>query len=166
MNEYDRRTPQDLERALAREVSLPTRMRYVAVGLAGLCAAALITLLWATEPQPLPGRTQAAFAGLIAVGLAWAVLAAWTLAARRPLFARDRVLAARLALAATTLTTAVGTAVAAVRATGLVALATALAGGALAAVAAVLLARARRHRSELLRRRDELHTGTADGGRA
>ncbi|MFB9686442.1 hypothetical protein [Amycolatopsis plumensis] len=42
---------------------------------------------------------MAAFAGLIAVGLAWAAFAGWVLSRRRPLFARDRVLGALAAAA-------------------------------------------------------------------
>ncbi|MFI5534071.1 transmembrane transport protein [Kitasatospora sp. NPDC051853] len=163
MSEHDhgaggagRAVPEGLERALAAEVSLRSRMRQVVTGLAGGCGAALIAVLWATEPHPLPVRTQAAFAGLIAIGLAWAVLAGWVLSRRRPLYARDQVLGARLALVAATVTGAAGTAVAAVRGTAAGALAVALAGAALAAVAGLLLARARARRRELLRLRDAL----------
>ncbi|MFF5494241.1 hypothetical protein [Streptomyces aquilus] len=59
----------------------------------------------ATEPRALPTRTRAAFAALTAIGVAWAVFAAWVLGRRRPLFAQDRVLSARIALAATATTT-------------------------------------------------------------
>ncbi|MDV9188906.1 hypothetical protein R6L23_11890 [Streptomyces sp. SR27] len=47
-----------LERALAAEVSLRSRTRHVAVGLAGVCGVALVAVLWATEPGPLPARTR------------------------------------------------------------------------------------------------------------
>lgn len=162
MSEHDRRAhrdvPAELERALAAEVSLRSRMRYVAVGLAGGCAAVLIAVLWATEPQPLPSPTQAAFAALIAVGLAWAVFAGWALTRRRPLFARDRVLGARLALAVTTVTAIAGTALAAARGTATEALGTALVGIVLITVAGLLLARERSHHRELLRLRDALQS--------
>ncbi|MBW1599302.1 transmembrane transport protein [Streptomyces sp. JJ38] len=148
--------PEELERALAAEVSLASRLRYVAVGLAGGCGAALIAVLWATEPHPLPVRTRIAFAGLIAVGLAWAAFAGWVLSRRRPLFALDRVLGARLALLVTVVTCVGGTALAAVRATPAAALATALAGLALVLVAGLVLARARSRRRDLLRLRDTL----------
>ncbi|GHF99402.1 MULTISPECIES: transmembrane transport protein [Amycolatopsis] len=160
MSEHDdavaRAVPEELERALAAEVSLRSRMRHVAVGLAGGCGAALLTVLWVTEPHPLPARTQAAFAGLIAVGLAWAAFAGWVLSRRRPLFARDRVLGARLALAASAVTGAAGTAVAAARGTTAELLATALTGGVLVAAAGLLLARAHARRRALLRLRDTL----------
>ncbi|MDH6436830.1 hypothetical protein M2158_005371 [Streptomyces sp. SAI-144] len=151
-----RAVPEQLERMLATEVSLRSRLRHVAVGLAGGCGAAMIAVLWATESNALPTRTQAVFAGLIAIGLAWAVFAGWVLSRRRPLFARDRVLSARIALAATVVTALAGVALAAVRGStaGLVATA---AGGAVFISAAVLaLVRARRRRRELLRLRDAL----------
>ncbi|WP_217624546.1 hypothetical protein [Streptomyces sp. TRM64462] len=151
-----RDVPEELAGALAAEVSLRSRMRYVAVGLAGGCMAALIAVLWATEPGPLPARTRIAFAGMTAIGLAWAVFAGWVLTRRRPLFARDRVLGARLALAATTVTGASGTALATARGTAPVAVVTALGGAALAAAAGVTLARARSRHRELLRLRDTL----------
>ncbi|MFD7501611.1 transmembrane transport protein [Streptomyces sp. NPDC059850] len=151
-----RDVPEELDRALAAEVSLGSRMRHVAVGLVGGCAAALIAVLWATEPQSLPARTRAAFAGLIAIGLAWAAFAGWVLSRRRPLFARDRVLGARLALVATAVTGVAGTALATARATPAAALTTALAGAALVAMAGLALARARSRRRELLRLRDAL----------
>ncbi|MFJ4467883.1 transmembrane transport protein [Streptomyces sp. NPDC089424] len=147
---------EDLARALAAEVSLGSRMRLLALGLAGGCGAALIAVLWATEPHPLPVRTRAAFGGLIAVGLAWSAFAAWVLSRRRPLFARDRVLGARLAVGVTVVTAVAGTALAAARATPAGALTTALAGAALVALAGLVLVRARARRRALLRLRDAL----------
>ncbi|MEU4683037.1 transmembrane transport protein [Streptomyces xinghaiensis] len=151
-----RGVPGELERALAAEVSLGSRVRHLAVGLAGGCGAALIAVLWATEPHPLPLRTRAAFAGLIAIGLAWAVFAGWVLSRRRPLFARDRVLAAGLALVAASVTGVAGTALAAVRATTAGVLVTALAGVLLVAAAGLALVRARSRRRELLGLRSAL----------
>ncbi|WP_017597386.1 hypothetical protein [Nocardiopsis lucentensis] len=151
-----REVPEELERALAAEASLRSRMRYVAVGLAGGCGAVLIAVLWATEPQPLPTRTQIAFAGLIAIGLAWAAFAGWVLSRRRPLFARDRVLGGWLALVATLVTGVAGTALAVVRAAPAVALGAALVGACLVIAAGTALLRARSRRRELLRLRDAL----------
>ncbi|MET9878279.1 transmembrane transport protein [Actinacidiphila glaucinigra] len=148
--------PAELERALAAEVSLRSRMRYVAVGLAGGCAAVLIAVLWATEPQALPVRTRAVFAGLIAVGLAWAAVAAWALAKRRPLYVQDQVVGAGLALVVSAVTGVVGTVLAAARGTTTAALTAALVGTVLTAIAGLLLARARSRRRDLLRLRDAL----------
>ncbi|MFJ6085000.1 transmembrane transport protein [Streptomyces sp. NPDC092369] len=160
MSEHDdaerRDVPKELERALAAEVSLSARMRHACVGLAGGCGAALIAVLWATEPHPLPARTRAAFAALIAVGLAWAAFAGWVLSRRRPLYARDRVLGARLALTVTTLTCAAGTTLAALRGTTAEVLTTAFAGTALMVAAGLLLLRAHSRRRELLRLRNSL----------
>ncbi|SNT51746.1 transmembrane transport protein [Actinacidiphila glaucinigra] len=153
--------PAELERALAAEVSLRSRMRYVAVGLAGGCAAGLIAVLWATEPRALPVRTQAVFAGLIAVGLAWAAVAAWALTRRRPLYAQDQVVGARLALVVSAVTGIVGTVLAAARGTTTAVLTTAAVGTVLTAIAGLLLARARSRRRELLRLRDVLRGGGA-----
>lgn len=101
-------------------------------------------------------RTQAAFAGLIAIGLAWAAFAGWVLSRRRPLFAQVRALGARLALAVTVVTGVAGTTLAAVRATTAEALATGLVGVALIAAAGLVLVRAQSRRRELLRLRDAL----------
>ncbi|MBQ0985189.1 transmembrane transport protein [Streptomyces sp. F63] len=155
-----RGVPEELRRALAAEISLGSRIRHVAVGLAGGCGAALIAVLWATEPHPLPVRTRAAFAGLIAIGLAWAAFAGWVLSRRRPLYARDRVLAARLALVAAAATGAAGTALAAVRAGTAGVLVTAPVGVLLVTAAGLALARARSHRRELLRLRSALRQDT------
>ncbi|MGW4790975.1 transmembrane transport protein [Nonomuraea sp. NPDC004297] len=151
-----RAVPEQLERVLATEVSLRSRLGHVAVGLAGGCGAALITVLWVTEPNPLPTRTQAVFVGLIAIGLAWAVFAGWVLSRRRPLFARDRVLSARIALAATVVTAAGGVALAAARGGTADLVATAAGGVVFTAAAMLALVRARRRRRELLRLRDAL----------
>ncbi|WP_177204345.1 MULTISPECIES: transmembrane transport protein [unclassified Streptomyces] len=154
------RVPPELERVLAAEVSLRSRMRHVAVGLAGGAGAALLAVLWATEPRPLPPRTQVAFAGLIAVGLAWAAFAGWVLARRRPLFARDRVIGARLALAVAVLTCVAGTVLAAARAGAAEASAAGLAGACIVVGAGVALRRARSRRRALLRLREALRDGT------
>ncbi|WP_432068665.1 transmembrane transport protein [Streptomyces sp. C10-9-1] len=156
-----RAVPEQLERALAAEVSLRSRLRHTAVGLAGGCEAAVIAVLWATESNVLPARTQAAFAGLIAIGLAWAVFAGWVLSRRRPLFARDRVLAARIALAATVVTALAGVALAAVRGSTADLVATAAGGVVFTAAAMLTLVRARRRRRELLRLRDALRQGAS-----
>ncbi len=140
---------------ILRETSLTRRVGYVVAGLGGLLAAAMIGMLWATEPTRLPTRTQVAFAALIAVGLAWAAFAAWALA-RRPLFAADRLIAASLAVGFSTLTTIAAVAVALARDSTAAALAGAAVGLILIAIAATMLVRARAYRAILLARKREL----------
>jgi hypothetical protein len=133
---------------------------HLGAGLAGLAGAVLVGLLWASEPGPLPVRTQVAFAGLVVVGLAWAGFAGWALA-RRPLFALDRVVAGLLALAVSALTTAGAVALAVARGgTGLWLAAVGLGVG-LITVSTAILARAYRHRRELLARLRELERRAA-----
>jgi hypothetical protein len=131
-----------------RGLSLPRRIGYVLAGLGGLAGAALVTLLWATEPVPLPRRTELAFAVLINIGLSWAGFAGWALFSR-PLFARDRVIAAGLALACSTLT-AIGTVtVALARNDAVSALVAAGVGLVLMVVSGTMLLRARAYRATL-----------------
>ncbi|GLZ28999.1 hypothetical protein Lesp02_11890 [Lentzea sp. NBRC 105346] len=128
---------------------LTPKLRYAALGLAGLTVAVLVGTLWATEPA-LPARTHVAFGGVVAMGLGWAVFAAWALT-RAPLFARDRVVAATLALGFSAVT-AIGLAITA-KITGVAV------GLVLVAAAGVLLVNARRTRADLLRRKEELENG-------
>ncbi|SDS99461.1 hypothetical protein [Actinoplanes derwentensis] len=124
----------------AEHVIRPVSRRILAAGIAGLAGATTIGALWATEPGSLPTRTQAAFAGLIVVGLTWAGLAAWTLV-RRPLFAADRVIGAWLAIVFSAATAVFSGVIAGPFA--------ALPGLLLAVVAVVLLVRARAWRDRL-----------------
>jgi hypothetical protein len=144
----------DLQTLAAAELSLPARLRYVALLLAALAMTIIVGALWATEPA-LPLRTQAAFAAMIGIGTAWVAFASWALTRRYPLFARDRVIAGRMALvfacifAAGALAVAITTGVApAYVAAGL--------GVVMGAAAAALLARAHRAVARLTARRDEL----------
>ncbi len=82
----------------ARELALPSRLGYTALLVGALGMAGLTGSLWATEPS-LPGRTQAAFAACVGIGLAWAGFAGWVLAKKRVLFANHRIYAARMATA-------------------------------------------------------------------
>ena len=92
-------TPEEVLARLDAPLSLSRRVGYLAVGLAGLTGSALISLLWASEPE-LPTRTKAAFAGLVTIGLCWATLGGWIVTRRSPLYARDRVVAAWLGVGA------------------------------------------------------------------
>ncbi|MDI1464662.1 hypothetical protein QEZ54_27195 [Catellatospora sp. KI3] len=137
---------------LSRPLSPWRRVAAAVAAIGGGTGAAAIGVLWITEPQ-LPARTQVAFAGLVAIGLAWAGYGIWALTRRTPLFARDRVVAGWLAVGATTLLAVFTAAVAVARQRGWALPAVALA---LLLLAAVNLVRARAVRSELLRRKHEL----------
>jgi hypothetical protein len=97
-------SPEDLINQLSGPLSLPRRIATVVALLGGLTVAAVVGLLWATEPG-LPPRTQLAFGVLVAGGLAWVAYGVWALTRRTPLFALDRVIAAWLALVVTGLLT-------------------------------------------------------------
>lgn len=73
------------------------RYGHVALLLAASGMSALIAALLATE-SALPLRTQMSLGALLAVGLAWVGYATWVLRQRRPLFARHRVVAGRMAV--------------------------------------------------------------------
>ena len=85
--------PEDVINQLSTRLSLPRRIATAVALLGGLAVAAVVGLLWATEPG-LPPRTQLAFGALIAGGLAWACYGVWALTRRTPLFALDRLIAA------------------------------------------------------------------------
>ena len=140
---------------IMRGLSLPRRVGYLVAGLGGLATAAVVVVLWTTEPGVLPLRTRIAFATVIGIGLTWAGFAGWALA-RRPLFAIDRVIASWLAVAFSALVALATVAIALSRAGTAVVLACGGVGATLTIAAGAMLARARAHRRTLLDRRDEL----------
>jgi len=149
-----RTTAPDLRGIAAAELSLAARIRYVALLLAALAMTVVIGALWITEPS-LPVRTQAAFGVMLVIGVSWTAFASWVLTRRYPLFARDSVIAGRMAVlfacvfVAGALTIAFITAqTAAYAAAGL--------GMVMVAAAGLLLARAHRAVARLMSRRDEL----------
>ena len=87
----------DLRRLLDAELSLRSRLGYVALLLASAAMTAVIASLWLTEPT-LPTRTAVAFAVLTLIGLSWIVFSGWVLTRRRPLFGRDGLVAGRMAV--------------------------------------------------------------------
>ena len=90
----------DVRNLAGAELSLSARLGYVALLLFAAAMTAVITSLWLTEPA-LPVRTQVAFGVMNLIGASWLALSIWALSARRPLFARDRVIAGRMAVAFT-----------------------------------------------------------------
>jgi hypothetical protein len=70
---------------------------HVALLLAALGMTVVVVSLWATEPA-LPLRTEVAFGVMTAIGVSWSAFAIWVLTSRRVLFARERVVAGRMAV--------------------------------------------------------------------
>ncbi|XTZ14502.1 hypothetical protein ACQSSU_23880 [Micromonospora echinospora] len=141
---------QEIIDRLAPTLSVRTRIRAVAALLAGLAGAVFVVSLWWSEPGPLPGRTQLAFALFTVFSVAWACYGGWLLTRKVPLFATEQVIAAWIALIASVVTTGLVAIVAGRSGTGLV---PALAiGGLFVAAALVLALRAHTRRAALLRR--------------
>ena len=91
---------QDVRQLAGAELSLRARVGYVSLMLVSAAMTAVIASLWLTETE-LPPRTQFAFGAMCVIGLSWVALSVWALRTRRPLFARDRVVAGRMAVAFT-----------------------------------------------------------------
>jgi hypothetical protein len=79
------------------ELSLRSRLGYVALLLAALSMTIVVAALWLTEPS-LPLRTQLAFAVMTVIGAGWVLLAVWVLTHRRRLLARHGIVAGRMAV--------------------------------------------------------------------
>lgn len=92
----------ELQRLTARALSPSARYGHVALLLAASMMSALLTALLATEPA-LPGRTQLSLSVMLGIGVSWVVYAVWVLRHRRPLMARHRVVAGRMAVIFTAL---------------------------------------------------------------
>jgi hypothetical protein len=136
------------------ELSLGVRLGYVLLLLVSLGMTTVIVSLWATEAA-LPLRAQLAFGAMSLIGATWAGFSVWALRARRPLFARDRVVAGRLAVTFSTLFLA-GAIAAAVVANNAAAYGVLASGTLMWVVALQVLNRARRRFQELLARRAAL----------
>ncbi|MFB4268664.1 hypothetical protein [Nonomuraea sp. GTA35] len=165
MNEREepRLSAREMIERLEPSLGVGRRVRAVAALVAGLAGAVFVAALWWSEPGPLPGRTQAAFALFTVFCLAWAGYGGWLVRRRVPLFATDRVIAAWISLAASVATTAL-VGVAAVQRGAAVPGPVLAVGGLFVAAALVLVVRAHARRAALLRRLRELG-GEPDGGR-
>jgi hypothetical protein len=86
-----------IRRLAQGELSIKARIGYVSLLLVAAAMTAVVLSLWLTEPV-LPARTQTAFGVMSLIGGAWVSFALWALTARRPLFARDAVIAGTLAV--------------------------------------------------------------------
>lgn len=143
------------------ELSLRARLGYVALLLAAVSMTVVIASLWITEAG-LPPRTQWAFGVMMLIGVCWSALAAWALASRRPLYARDRVVAGRMAVSFTSVFVAVSIA-AVIKAGNPAALAALGAGVVMLVLAVHVLLNARRRFAALSARRQQLENMLSAG---
>lgn len=150
----------EIQRLLASELSLPSRLGHTLLLVGTLSAAAGLGSLLATEPA-LPPRTQVAFLAGLGLTLSWSAFAVWVLVRRRVLFGSQRVVAARLAVACSALGTIGMLAAGCWTSAGTPAILAASVEAVFCAAAAVLLARARRRVRHLERRRRELEARMA-----
>lgn len=144
----------DLQRLLDAELSLRSRVGYVLLLLASLGMACLAGSLWATEPA-LPVRTQVAFALIISIALGWVSFSIWVLRHRRVLYARDRIVAGRMAVTFTSIFV-LGTLAAGYQTGNAAVYWAAALGLVLLGVAVVMLARGHRAFNRLAGRREAL----------
>jgi membrane protein YdbS with pleckstrin-like domain len=68
--------PEDMINQISGRLSLRRRVATVVALLGGLAVAAVVGLLWVTEPG-LPPRTQVAFGAIVVAGLAWVTYGVW-----------------------------------------------------------------------------------------
>jgi hypothetical protein len=137
-------------------LGLGRRLAVSAVGVAGLVAATGLTMLWGTEPEPLPPRTRAAFAAMIGIGVAWAAFALWSLRHRYPMFGRDRVIAWSIASAGSALAAGIAALIGFDRGWPSTAVGMFVVVALEGVIAVTMLTRAIRRHRELVARRDEL----------
>ena len=145
---------EDMQRILARELSLRARLGYMALLVVAGSVSALTAELWITEPS-LPVRTHVAFGAIVVIGISWTVYAWWVLANRRVMLANQRVIASWLATGFSGLFLAGAIILRDRIGTGGVVTSSVLFG-----VACVNLAAARRHFIRLAERRDSLQRRT------
>lgn len=146
--------PATLRALMDAELSLRSRLAYVALLLVALMMTSVIAALWMTEPV-LPARTQVAFGAMIVIGLSWVGFALWVLTHRRVLLAPHSIVAGRMAV---TFTGAfvIGALVLRYAQGSPGALAAAAMGVGMLAAAAILLIRAHRRFDRLAERRRQL----------
>jgi hypothetical protein len=136
------------------ELSMPSRLGHVVLLIAAAMMTTVVGSLWITEPA-LPVRTQVGFTVMVLIGLSWVAFALWVLSRRRPLFARHRIIAGRMAVVFTSLFVIGAVAVAYTRG-GRAAYAAGGVGMVMLAAAVVLLVRAERMFLRLTERREDL----------
>jgi hypothetical protein len=91
-----------LRQLVDTELSMPSRLGYVALLLAAMTMTGVVATLWATE-RGLPLRVHIAFGLMTAIGASWVVFAIWVLRHRRILLARHRIVSGRMAVTFTSI---------------------------------------------------------------
>ncbi|HEX7153206.1 MAG TPA: hypothetical protein VF618_17095 [Thermoanaerobaculia bacterium] len=157
-------TAKDMQRLIAGELSLRSRIAYTALLLLTLGAAGAIGSLWLTEPS-LPLRTHLAFAVLVGINLSWVSYATWVLTRRRVLLAGHRIIAGRMAVTFSAVFVAGAAIVGIWGPGGSAAFAAAGFGLVMLAVAIALLIHARKNFARLLERRRVLEVQLQEASR-
>jgi hypothetical protein len=145
---------EDLRRLTALELSLPSRLRYLALLLAAAAVSAIVIALLVTEPA-LPTRTSVALGVMGGAGVSWMIFATWVLTRQRILLSSHRIVAGRLAVVFSTLFV-IGALSVGLTTSNASPFAAAAMGAVMLAAAVAMLARAKRHFAQLSKRRDEL----------
>ena len=145
---------EELRRLTSLELSLPSRLRYVALLLVASTMTAIVIALLLTEPA-LPVRTIVALAVMAVIGVSWTIFAAWVLTSRRVLFGGHRIVAGRLAVVFNAVFVA-GALLVGLTTAKSSSFAAAGLGVVMLGVAVAMWARARRRFASLSNRRDEL----------
>lgn len=144
----------DLRRLTALELSLPSRLRYVALLLAASAMSAIVIALLLTEPG-LPTRTSVALRVMAVIGASWMMFAAWVLTRKRVLLGSHRIVAGRLAVIFSTVFV-VGALSVGLTTSSTSPFVAAAMGAVMLSVAVTMFARAKRQFEQLSKRRDEL----------
>ena len=144
----------ELRRLTVSELSLASRLRYVALLLGASTMSAVALALLLTEPE-LPQRTAIALSVMETIGVCWVIFAAWVLTRRRALLGTQHIIAGRLAVTFSGVF-AVGALVIGLATARPAAFAAAAMGAVMLCVAGGIFLRARRRHALLAKRRDEL----------
>ena len=144
----------DLRQLTALELSLPSRLRYVALLLGASTMSAIVIALLVTEPK-LPVRTSVALGVMAVIGVSWIVFAAWVLTRKRVLLGSHRIIAGRLAVVFSAVFV-IGALSVGLTTSQASPFAAAAMGAVMLSVAVTMLARAKRQFVQLSKRRDEL----------
>jgi hypothetical protein len=144
----------DLRQLTALELSLPSRLRYVALLLAASTMSAIVIALLVTELK-LPVRTSVVLGIMAVIGVSWMIFAAWVLTRKRVLLGSHRIVAGRLAVVFSTVFV-IGALSVGLTTSNASPFAAAAMGAVMLSVAVTMLARAKRQFAQLSKRRDEL----------